>query len=212
MVRRLVPRSGTCVFAIDTGCCTGGALTGLLLPEFRLLSAPSRRHYWAETRTRFAPALGRAVDPLDLGWEQLEAVHAPPPRPAESAPGGHDRAAPMTAALERGEEALRRIEALVMEEASRVLAELRARADYEALPERQQGRLYAAAIGSSPVAGLLHRARRGALGAGDIRRVLRTPRAAMDVASKLGIEWDPELRYVADGASLGGPAEHERST
>src|SRR5581483_10175356 len=80
------------------GEASGPAFWDLLLREFRLLSVPSRRHCWAETRTRFAPALGRAVDPLDLGWEQLEAVHAPPPRPAESAPGGHDRAAPMTAA------------------------------------------------------------------------------------------------------------------
>lgn len=203
---------GDRVFAIDTGCCTGGALTGLLLPEFRLLSVPSPRRYWAETRARFAPALGRAVDPLDLGWDQLEAVHTRPPRPAASAPGGHDPAAPMTAALERGEGALRRVEAHVMEEMHRVLAELCVRADYQTLPEREQGRLYAAAVGSSPVARLLHRARRGAFGAGDIRRVLRTPRAAMDVASKLGLERDPELRYDVDGASLGGPAEYERST
>jgi serine/threonine protein phosphatase 1 len=34
------------VFLIDTGCCYGRALTGLLLPDFRLLSVPSRRNYW----------------------------------------------------------------------------------------------------------------------------------------------------------------------
>ena len=36
------------VFCIDTGCCHGKALTGLLLPEFRLISVPSRKDYWAE--------------------------------------------------------------------------------------------------------------------------------------------------------------------
>src|SRR2546426_2478768 len=64
------------VFGIDTGCYGGGSLTGLLLPAFRLLSTPSPRHYWAETRARFAPALARGADPLDLEWEQLEAMHA----------------------------------------------------------------------------------------------------------------------------------------
>jgi serine/threonine protein phosphatase 1 len=34
------------VFLIDTGCCYGRALTGLLLPGFRFLSVPSRRNYW----------------------------------------------------------------------------------------------------------------------------------------------------------------------
>jgi len=35
------------VFLVDTGCCYGGALTGLILPEFRLVSVPSRRNHWA---------------------------------------------------------------------------------------------------------------------------------------------------------------------
>lgn len=35
------------VFLIDTGCCYGQALTGLVLPDFRLLSVQARRNYWA---------------------------------------------------------------------------------------------------------------------------------------------------------------------
>jgi len=34
------------VFLIDTGCCYGRALTGILLPEFRFVSVASRRNYW----------------------------------------------------------------------------------------------------------------------------------------------------------------------
>jgi hypothetical protein len=41
------------VFALDTGCCHGGALTGLLLPEFRLLSVPSRADYWQALRQEY---------------------------------------------------------------------------------------------------------------------------------------------------------------
>jgi serine/threonine protein phosphatase 1 len=36
------------VFLIDTGCCYGQALTGLILPEFRFVSVPARRNYWAQ--------------------------------------------------------------------------------------------------------------------------------------------------------------------
>lgn len=38
------------VFGIDTGCCHGGTLTGLLLPDFRIVSVPSRKNYWSEIK------------------------------------------------------------------------------------------------------------------------------------------------------------------
>lgn len=44
------------VFCIDTGCCHGKALTGLVLPEFRIISVPSRRDYWAEVSVAFLDA------------------------------------------------------------------------------------------------------------------------------------------------------------
>lgn len=39
---------GDRVFLIDTGCCYGRYLTGLLLPDFRLISVKSRRNYWGQ--------------------------------------------------------------------------------------------------------------------------------------------------------------------
>jgi len=38
------------VYGIDTGCCRGGRLTGILLPEFRVVQVSSRKNYWAEAR------------------------------------------------------------------------------------------------------------------------------------------------------------------
>ncbi len=38
------------VFGIDTGCCSGRRLTGLLLPEFRFIQVNSRKDYWSEAR------------------------------------------------------------------------------------------------------------------------------------------------------------------
>lgn len=43
------------VFGIDTSCCHGGALTGMILPDFRFVSVPSRADYWREMRNAFKP-------------------------------------------------------------------------------------------------------------------------------------------------------------
>lgn len=42
------------LYGIDTGCVYGRKLTGLLLPEFKLISVPSRRDYWSQLRQQFA--------------------------------------------------------------------------------------------------------------------------------------------------------------
>lgn len=34
------------VYGLDTSCCHGGALTGLLLPEFRIVQVPAKKNYW----------------------------------------------------------------------------------------------------------------------------------------------------------------------
>lgn len=41
------------VYGLDTRCYEGGALTGLLLPEFRLISVPSRKNYWASIQRNY---------------------------------------------------------------------------------------------------------------------------------------------------------------
>jgi len=41
------------VFCLDTSCVHGGTLTGLLLPEFKIVSVPSHRDYWSETRQKY---------------------------------------------------------------------------------------------------------------------------------------------------------------
>jgi serine/threonine protein phosphatase 1 len=45
---------GDRVFGIDTGCCHGGRLTGLLLPAFRFVSVPAHADYWSAIRRDFA--------------------------------------------------------------------------------------------------------------------------------------------------------------
>lgn len=42
------------VYGIDTGCCFGNALTGLLLPAFRIVSVPARTNHWTEVKRQYA--------------------------------------------------------------------------------------------------------------------------------------------------------------
>lgn len=44
---------GDRVFCIDTGCCHGRALTGLVLPDFLIVSVPSRKDYWTEIKGQY---------------------------------------------------------------------------------------------------------------------------------------------------------------
>jgi serine/threonine protein phosphatase 1 len=46
------------VYGIDTRCYEGGALTGLLLPGFRLISICSRKNYWAHLQQQFSNETG----------------------------------------------------------------------------------------------------------------------------------------------------------
>lgn len=50
------------IFALDTGACHGLALTGLLLPEFRLLSVPARRDHWHTLRLAYSDMIKKTPD------------------------------------------------------------------------------------------------------------------------------------------------------
>lgn len=58
------------IFAIDTGCTHRGALTGMLLPGFRIVSVPSARNYWPETRDAFIELRAASIPPESLSWRE----------------------------------------------------------------------------------------------------------------------------------------------
>lgn len=60
------------VYGIDTGAALGGPLTGLLLPEFRLLSVPAP-DYWTQQLKEWLPVL-QAENIYNLHWDELLAI------------------------------------------------------------------------------------------------------------------------------------------
>ena len=137
------------VYCLDTSCVHGGTLTGLLLPEFKLVSVPSRRDYWSEVRRAYAhlgrpahPAITRTLLPKD--WS------------------------------DESEQILQKILAFAKAESERVLNELQDQSGYCDLTLREQAKAYAAVVGHSmPWSALLHQARNGEIHLDIARRLFK---------------------------------------
>lgn len=151
-------------FCLDTSCVHGGTLTGLLLPEFKLLSVPSRCDYWKETQQKYA----QANPPMQV---------APPRR---ILPDGWDQAS---------EKILERLTALAQVESKRILAKLEETPGFSEWTPRQQAKAYAAAVGSEmPWSALLHQARNGENHLDIARRLFKSHAEARDLLSRLNGE------------------------
>lgn len=59
------------VFGIDTSCCHGGALTAIILPDFRFVSIPSRADYWRAMRNAYQP---RQPEREPVSWDEEDQV------------------------------------------------------------------------------------------------------------------------------------------
>jgi serine/threonine protein phosphatase 1 len=60
------------VFGIDTGACHGRRLTGLLLPELRLVQVDAREDHWARVRKAWQEPVLRKIGWSAMTFEQIE--------------------------------------------------------------------------------------------------------------------------------------------
>jgi len=63
---------GDRVFGIDTGACHGGKLTGLLLPERRLVQVPAREDHWVRVRAQWQVPVMKRLDWSAMTFEQIQ--------------------------------------------------------------------------------------------------------------------------------------------
>ena len=154
------------VYCLDTSCVHSGTLTGLLLPEFKIVSVPSRRNYWREAQKIYA----QANPPRQVA----------PPR--QILPDGW---------VDASEHILEKIAALAQAESRRVLAELQGVPGFSESTSRQQAKAYAAAVGSEmPWSALLHQARNGEIHLDTFRRLFKSHAEARDLLIRLNGESD----------------------
>ena len=174
------------VFGIDTGCCHGRRLTGLLLPEFRIISAPSHRDYYRETLDMYIDRRLESDRDGELSWFQIEAMLKLENRP-DISPGLIERISNLRVGRARGEKTLADFYYYVLQENGRVLAELRGECAYDELSPREQGSLYARRVGADPLTEFLHLARKGKLTLEELRRRFKTPADVMAYAKRIGL-------------------------
>jgi serine/threonine protein phosphatase 1 len=174
-------RSDGMAWGIDTNCCRGGRLTGLLLPGFELVSVPAQANHWAAARDRY-PDLFTSQDRWwQTRWARLqqfvEAARAQDALPAA--------AQTSLTQLEAFLDAMDDLCDLLMEHVESECRVLERELAGEDAGARAQ--LFDARLAGHPLRGLMHRARRGPLMRTDIRRALKTPDKLRTVAEDLGL-------------------------
>jgi serine/threonine protein phosphatase 1 len=60
------------IFGLDTGACHGMRLTGLLLPEMRLVSVPARTDHWTRVRQQWQAPVLRTLPWSTMTFEQID--------------------------------------------------------------------------------------------------------------------------------------------
>lgn len=176
-------RDDQLVYGVDTNCCRGGKLTGLLLPEFRLVSVPAREDYWARQQARHRDlGSARGISGSSLTFAQLTDLLADRAARAALEPGQEER---LRQLLAEGRQASERLALAARRAHFEVLAGLGAAA-FRKLPPAEQGRRYAAAIQDRRLAPLMHACRKGDDPLARARSMLK-PARAVALATELGL-------------------------
>jgi len=183
----VIQASGAVVYCIDTGCCYGRNLTGLLLPDFRLISVPGRRNYWTELKGAYAELRISQTRDLELAWPKIEELLMLPHRRPDLAPEVRYRLERLSMVLDQARSALEALFNAVADAYEHTMRELRADIDFNGLPERDQSRLFAERIAKSPLKHYLYEARKGRFQMDSLKRRLKSPGEAIDLAVRLGL-------------------------
>ena len=175
------------VFGIDTGCCHGGRLTGLLLPEFRLVSVPSRRDYWTELQQQYADIRYSATPKEDLTWEAARSLVESAHKQTSVPPKVQERASDLQNMLIEAERALEALFDHIDQKHRQTVADLRKELPFDSLDAKKQGSLFAKAIGKTPLSSFLHQARRGQLDLEKLRAHFKKPSEVVKFARHVGV-------------------------
>lgn len=159
------------VYGVDTGACFGGSLTGLLLPEFKYVSVPSKRNYWKETKRQHPHLQFECTPDKKLTWDVLDEFVNMTGLPATMQP----RQERLKKMHDEGQAALARIVK-------------RVNSDFKALGDCvEDGSRFAEKIMDSPLTGFLHQRRKGRFDPKSVKDSFKRPADLVDFCRKHGI-------------------------
>lgn len=187
---------GDRVFCLDTGCCRGGRLTGLILPEFRVHSVRSRRDYWGELKAGAALAskrdreLSRSLKARqllrksaeDLTWIDARTILETPVWIPNLSKKETESLQEVKLLYEAASEVLPHLMDKAERDCKSLLRELLGTSPEQALRGRELAMAFAQRAGDFPYGRLLHRARAHALRSTDVEQVFRTLSATLEAA------------------------------
>jgi serine/threonine protein phosphatase 1 len=160
------------VFGVDTGCVHGMRLTGLVVPDFKLVSVPARKNWWTEVRRQHPELRFADVEPSKLEWRDAEDTL----ERLRDDPRGADKARELEGILAA---------AGVAE--ARLLAEVEAQHQRAAATAGQDPQAYGRAVRHSSIRDLLHRRRTEGFGPAELRvKWSRPAKLVRFVAANLG--------------------------
>jgi hypothetical protein len=171
------------IYGLDTSVYEGQALTGLLLPQFRLISVPAKANHWHAMRQQYRHVLPkrkppRPIPPEKLRWSKLAAW-------LEQAADQNDPSPTQQAERERVEQIVAEAQAVLPQLPAALTALftaepaqlVRDEPDYDRLTPREQGRTFDKFINHHPshVRQMLHRLRQGQAVEAIVADALRSP-------------------------------------
>ncbi|MEQ8191762.1 MAG: hypothetical protein ABRQ39_27605, partial [Candidatus Eremiobacterota bacterium] len=171
------------VFCIDTGCCRGGKLTGVLLPEFKIVSVKSEKDYWKEIKNSYIEnRLSSTSDEL-MSWDDIEKFLVNNEKETDMSGEIYERILKLKKLFSIGENDLMELFNLIVKCNEQILTELKIKHSYDTLSPGQQGKLYAEYIEKMEIKKLekfIHKFRRGNLALKDLRYYFKKPKDATD--------------------------------
>jgi serine/threonine protein phosphatase 1 len=194
------------VFGLDTGCCHGRSLTGLLLPDFRFISVSSRGDHWAHVKNSYAHIQEHKI--ATLSWRSVKDWIARLDE-AEVGRAVGGRLTRLRSLDDQAEEALSALHSYILERYAAVLAASRADHDYDALTTREQARAYASQIGETPLTGYLHLARKGELTLDALRERFKKPGDVVNLARRIGLPCEPTTGAAAHSTIKPGQSDRD---
>ena len=175
------------IYGLDTSVYQGKALTGLLLPQFRLISVQARVNYWRLVRQEYRhvlpqPQSPRPIPPEELSWPRLTLWLTQAADQAEATAEQQAELARVTQVVACAQATLPKLPIALSNRFTQEQETLyKRRPDYDGLTRQEQGRAFDEQIGHYPplLRQVLHRLRQGQAIETILADVARSPARAL---------------------------------